>query len=57
MVHTNAKLHKRVDSVSGPPPAEQPIVGSGLGWLYSKGLNSVVRYNAINAAEDMLYSR
>ena len=57
MVHTIAKLHMRVDLASGPPPAEQPIVGFGLGSLYFKGLNSVVRYNAINAAEDMLYSR
>ncbi len=57
MVHTIAKLHMRVDLASWPPPAEQPIVGSGPGWLYFRGLNSVVRYNAINAAEDMLYTR
>ena len=57
MVHTIAKLHMRVDLASWPPPAEQPLVGSGPGWLYFRGLNSVVRYNVINAAEDMLCSR
>lgn len=48
---------ERFDSAFEPPPTEQPIAGTGLGWLYFMGLNSNVRYNALNAAEDVLYAR
>ena len=50
-------LRVRMDLASRPLPAEQPIVGSGLAWPYFRGLKSIVCYSAINAAEDVLYSR
>ena len=57
MGHIRATVRMRVDPASRLQPAEQPLVGFGPGWLYFKGLNSIMRYNAINAAEDVLYSR
>ena len=57
MGHITATLRMGMDPSSRPQPAEQPFVGSGPGWLYFKGLDSIMRYNAINAAEDVLYSR
>ena len=50
-------LHMRMNPAPRLQPAEQPLVGTGPGWLYFTGLNSIMRYNAINAAEDVLYSR
>ncbi|CAK0783482.1 hypothetical protein CVIRNUC_006681 [Coccomyxa viridis] len=57
MVHTIAKLRMRMDPASRVQPAEQPLVGSGPGRLCFRGLVSIMRYSAINAAEDMLCSR
>ena len=57
MGHIMATMRMRMDPASRLQPAEQPLVGSGPGWLCFKGLDSIMRYNAINAAEDVLYSR
>ena len=57
LVHGMTALRIRLDAAFEPPPTEQPIAGTGLGWLYFMGLNSNIRYNAINAAEDIMYSR
>lgn len=57
LVHAMTAARERFDSAFEPPPTEQPIAGTGLGWLYFMGLNSNVRYNALNAAEDVLYAR
>ena len=57
MVHAMTAMRMRLYSNFVPPPTEQPIAGTGLGWLYFMSLNSNVRYNAINAAEDIMYSR
>jgi hypothetical protein len=56
-VHAMTAVRERFDSAFEPPPTEQPIAGTGLGWLYFMGLNSNLRYNALNAAEDILYAR
>ena len=57
LVHAMTAARERFDSAFEPPPTEQPIAGTGLGWLYFMGLNSNLRYNALNAAEDVLYAR
>ena len=57
IVHGMTALRMHLDAAFEPPPTEQPIAGTGLGWLYFMGLNSNIRYNAINAAEDVMYSR
>lgn len=57
LVHAMTAARERFDAAFEPPPTEQPIAGTGLGWLYFMGLNSNVRYNALNAAEDVLYAR
>ena len=57
IVHAMTAVRMRMDSAFEPPPTEQPIAGTGLGWLYFMGLNSNIRYNAVNAAEDVMYSR
>ncbi|KAK9904921.1 hypothetical protein WJX75_005675 [Coccomyxa subellipsoidea] len=57
LVHAMTAVRERFDSAFEPPPTEQPIAGTGLGWLYFMGLNSNLRYNALNAAEDVLYAR
>jgi hypothetical protein len=57
IVHGMTALRERLDTAFEPPPTEQPIAGTGVGWLYFMGLNSNIRYNALNAAEDILYAR
>lgn len=57
IVHAMTAVRMRMDSAFEPPATEQPIAGTGLGWLYFMGLSSNIRYNAINAAEDIMYSR
>lgn len=57
IVHAMTAVRMRMDAAFEPPPTEQPIAGTGLGWLYFMGLNSNIRYNAVNAAEDIMYAR
>ena len=57
IVHAVTAVRMRTDAAFEPPPTEQPIAGTGLGWLYFMGLNSNIRYNAVNAAEDVMYAR
>ena len=56
-VHGLTAIRERVDPCYEPPPVVQPIVGTGMGWLYFMSLSSNVRYNTINALEDALYRR
>ena len=56
-MHAVTAVRMRMDAAFEPPPTEQPIAGTGLGWLYFMGLNSNIRYNAVNAAEDVMYAR
>ena len=56
-MHAMTAVRMHVDAAFEPPPVEQPIAGTGLGWLYFMGLNSNIRYNVVNAAEDIMYAR
>lgn len=45
---------------AAPPPPEhsvRPVIRTGLGWLYFLSIHYNLRYNLVNAAEDMLYAR
>ena len=57
LVHGLTAMRERADTSYEPPPVVQPILGTGLGWLYFMGMSSNMRYNTINAMEDALYSR
>ena len=57
IVHGMTAVRMRMDTACEPPSAEQPIAGTGLGWLYFMGLHSNIRYNAVNAAEDIMDAR
>eukprot|EP00884_Botryococcus_braunii_P023153 jgi/Botrbrau1/9521/Bobra.0211s0012.1 len=50
-------LREQLDPDFVPPPTVQPVLGTGLGWLYFLGIHSNVRYNFVNAIEDVLYTR
>ena len=57
MIHAVTAVRMRMDAAFEPLPREQPIAGTGLGWLCFMGLNSNIRYSAVNAAEDIMYAR
>ncbi len=50
-------LREQLDPSFVPPATVQPVLGTGFGWLYFLGIHSNVRYNLVNAAEDILYTR
>ncbi len=57
LVHGLTELRERMDPSFTPPATMQSIVGTGAGWLYFMAFSSNVRYNLVNACEELLYTR
>ncbi|KAK9807036.1 hypothetical protein WJX72_011423 [[Myrmecia] bisecta] len=50
-------MREQLDPTFVPPPLTQPVLGTGVGWLYFMSLNSNVRYNFVNFAEEFMYGK
>ena len=56
-VHALIHLKEHMDPTFSPPATVQSIVGVGVTWCIFMASSSNVRYNLVNATEDLLYGR
>jgi hypothetical protein len=57
LVQSLIALREKVDGSFQPPGTVQSVGGTGAAWCTFMATSSNVRYNAVNALEDVLYSR